>query len=94
MAENLFTRDDTFFGVCEGLGQDLHIPANLLRIAFAVGLLANPMLTIELYFGLGLLVLVSRLVFPSRVRRRTVRTPRTAMADNGNESLPALAEAA
>jgi hypothetical protein len=39
---NLFTRDDTFFGVCEGLGQDLGISPNLLRLAFAIGTFFNP----------------------------------------------------
>lgn len=95
MAGNLLTRDDTFFGVCEGLGEDLHISANLLRIAFAVGLLASVTLTIKIYLALGLVVLASRLLFPARVRRRTVRTPRTsAPAQQANDPLPDLAEAA
>lgn len=60
----LLTRDDTFFGVCEGLGEDLRIPPNLLRLGFAGLLFVNPMLTIAGYFGLGGLVFLSRLLFP------------------------------
>ena len=65
---NLFTRDDTFFGVCEGLGQDLGVPSNLLRIGFALALFFNPVVTIATYFGLGALVLATRLAFPARGR--------------------------
>ena len=68
---NIFTRDDTFFGVCEGLGQDLRINPNLIRIAFAVGVYLNPMLAVGLYFGLGLVVLATRML---------VREPRPAMS--------------
>ncbi len=69
---NLFTRDDTFFGVCEGLGQDLRINPNLIRVAFAVGVYLNPIFAVGLYFGLGLVVLATRLL---------VREPRPAMSD-------------
>jgi len=61
---NLLTRDDTFFGVCQGLGEDLRIPPTLLRIAFALGLFWNPIAMIGLYAGLGVIVLVSRLIAP------------------------------
>ena len=59
---NLFLRDDTFFGICEGLGEDLRLPPNLLRIAFALGLFWNPVVVLGIYAGLGLLVLTSRLL--------------------------------
>ena len=68
---NLFTRDDTFFGVCEGLGEDLRINPNLIRVAFAVGVYLNPVAAIAVYFGLGILVLATRLL---------VREPRRAAA--------------
>jgi phage shock protein PspC (stress-responsive transcriptional regulator) len=61
---NLFTRDDTFFGVCEGLGEDLRIPSNLFRIAFALGFFFSAQGAVIVYAVLGALVLVSRLVFP------------------------------
>jgi len=59
---NLFLRDDTFFGVCQGLGEDLRFPPNLLRMALAVGLFWNPLLVLGIYAGLGGLVLTSRLI--------------------------------
>ena len=61
---SLFARDDTFFGVCEGLGEDLHIPANLLRVAFALLLFLNPLATIAGYAAAGLLVAFSRWLHP------------------------------
>lgn len=64
-------RDDTLLGVCEALGQDFGIPANLLRIAFALGLLWNPYAIIGAYLGLGVVVAASRILFP---------TPRVATA--------------
>jgi phage shock protein PspC (stress-responsive transcriptional regulator) len=71
---NLFTRDDTFFGVCEGLGEDLRIPSNLFRAAFALGFFFSPQGAVITYAALGVLVLVSRLVSrppaPLAVRRR------------------------
>ena len=63
---SLFARHDTFFGVCEALGQDLRINANWLRIAFAAGLLLSPLWALGAYFGLGLAVMVSRRFFPRR----------------------------
>jgi len=62
--QNLFTRDDTFFGVCEGLSQDLRIPANLLRLAFTLGLFFNPLAALAAYAGTGVVVLLSRLLVP------------------------------
>lgn len=61
---NLFTRDDTFFGVCEGLGEDLGIPATLFRLAFALGFFFAPVPVVIAYLAVGALVLISRLVFP------------------------------
>jgi phage shock protein PspC (stress-responsive transcriptional regulator) len=62
---NLFTRDDTFFGVCEGLGEDLRIPSNLFRMGFALGLFFSLTGAVAVYLALGALVLVSRLLFPA-----------------------------
>jgi phage shock protein PspC (stress-responsive transcriptional regulator) len=68
---NLFTRDDTFFGVCEGLGEDLRLPSNLFRVAFALGFFFSPQGAVIVYAALGVLVLISRLVFPApRAPRR------------------------
>jgi len=61
---NLFTRHDTILGICEGLGQDLRINANLIRASLALGLFFNPLATVATYSGLGVLVLATRLLFP------------------------------
>lgn len=74
---NLFLRDDTFFGVCEGLGEDFGIPSNLFRIAFAAGLFFSPLGAIAVYLGLGLILAVSHWLVP---------LPRP-VARNDNEAL-------
>ena len=61
---NLLLRDDTFLGVCEGLGEDLGIPANLFRVAFAFSLFFSPLGALGAYLGLGLLVAFTRFVAP------------------------------
>jgi phage shock protein PspC (stress-responsive transcriptional regulator) len=62
---NLFTRPDTFFGVCEGLGEDLRIHPNLLRLALATLLFFNPPAAAAAYAAAGALVLVTRYFFPN-----------------------------
>ena len=61
---NLFTRPDTFFGVCEGLGEDLGFHPNLLRVALAGLLFWNPPAAIGVYAALGLLVALTRWLVP------------------------------
>lgn len=61
---NLFTRDDTFFGVCEGLGQDLGFHPNWLRAALGVLVMWSPVVVLSAYAGAALLVAISRLAFP------------------------------
>ena len=58
---NLFTRDDTFFGVCQGLGDDLGIPADAIRLAFVPFLFLAPVAALATYFALGLVVMVTHL---------------------------------
>ena len=57
-------RDDTFLGVCEGIGEDFGISGNWLRLAFAGLLFWNPLAALGGYAAAGALVLFSRLVFP------------------------------
>ncbi len=68
---NVFTRDDTFLGVCQALGEDFGFPPTLLRVALSIALFFNPVLVIGIYLGLGAIVLASRLL---------VRAPRRAAA--------------
>ena len=63
---NLFTRGDTLFGVCQGLGEDLGFNPNWLRVAFAVSLLMSPTVVIGIYGALAVIVFVSRVIAPDR----------------------------
>jgi len=86
---NLFTRSDTMFGVCEGLGTDLGFHPNLLRITLAVMLLWNPVVTISIYLGLGVVVMVSRLLVRAPKARGVEAAPAAAgrAPDADNETL-------
>jgi phage shock protein PspC (stress-responsive transcriptional regulator) len=95
---NLFTRDDTFFGVCEGLGEDLRIPSNLLRVGFSLAFFFSPVAVVAVYLALGALVLVSRLVFPQpRAAKPVAAAPPAAIAaeaDGAAQPLPAATQPA
>jgi phage shock protein PspC (stress-responsive transcriptional regulator) len=67
----LIARDDTFLGVCQGLGEDLGINPLWLRLAFSVSLLWNPTAVIAAYLGAGVLVLATRLIAPNPRRAAT-----------------------
>jgi phage shock protein PspC (stress-responsive transcriptional regulator) len=69
---SLFARDDTFFGVCEALGQDFGFHPNWLRVALAPLLFLNPVATIGGYLGAGLLIAVTRWFFPHQAEAAPV----------------------
>lgn len=76
----VFVRHDTFFGVCEALGQDLGFNANYLRVAFAVAILPAPMAVIGIYLALGVLVALSRWLFPvRRAEAKAAEAPAAAL---------------
>jgi phage shock protein C len=82
---SLLAREDTFFGVCQGLGEDLGIHSNILRLGFGLALFFNPAATLVAYAAAGVVVALSRLIFPS---------PRPAAAFVAQpEIVEALAEA-
>lgn len=62
---SLLARDDTFLGVCEGLGEDFGFNANYLRVGFALLLFFNPIAAIAGYLGAGVLVAFSRVLAPN-----------------------------
>lgn len=64
-SQPLHRRNDTFLGVCEAIGEDFGVPANLLRLAFAGLFFFQPIGAIALYLLLGLAVMVSRKLYPS-----------------------------
>ena len=57
-------RPDTMLGVCEAIGQDLGFNANWLRVVLGAGVIFNPYAAFVTYAVLGVLVLLSRVVFP------------------------------
>jgi len=57
-------RKDNFLGVCEALGQDLHIHANIIRVIFGTVLIFQPLLVVGTYLGLGVLVFLTRWIAP------------------------------
>lgn len=86
---NLFTRDDTFFGVCQGLGEDLGINPNWLRIAIPAPLFFYPAETVAGYAVAGLLVLLTRLIYPNpraaaKAEPRTVSAPEPVLETVAN----------
>lgn len=76
---NIFTRDDTFFGVCEAIGQDFGFNANWLRAALGFGLIWNPLAMVGIYGALAVAVLASRLLSP-RPRSTVAKTAAVAPA--------------
>ena len=82
---NLFTRSDTFFGVCQGLGDDLGIHPHLLRLPLVGVLFYNPLAALGVYACAGALVLVTRLLYPE---------PRPALTQQPDAEAPPAAQAA
>lgn len=72
---NLFRRRDTFFGICEAVGQDFGFNPLWLRLAFVAPLFFFPIETFAAYALLGAIVLASRLIHP-----RTVAAPAAVTA--------------
>lgn len=83
---SLIMRNDTILGVCQAIGDDFGFSPMFLRVPFAVLLLLNPIAVVGAYFGLGALVLVSRLAFPDR--RRAGAAPLAAAGEAPAEAEP------
>lgn len=84
---NLFTRPDTFFGVCEAIGQDLGFNPIILRVALAVALLWHPVWVIEGYFAAGAIILALRLLMPNPVADSKATIKVEGDSDAGHEAL-------
>ena len=63
--DNLFLRGDTILGACEAVGRDFGFNPNWLRVLFAAAFYWNPGIIIGAYLALGLVVALSRLLFPA-----------------------------
>jgi phage shock protein PspC (stress-responsive transcriptional regulator) len=83
-------RNHTILGVCEGIGEDFGFNPVWLRIPLAASVIWNPLLAVAAYFGLGAVVLVSRLLFPKPKVSSPAAIEQAAPANEQRE----LAEAA
>jgi len=82
---SLSLRSDTLFGVCEALGQDFGINANWFRVAFAFAVIYNLEYAVLAYACVGALVLLSRIIYPSRA---------VAEAETGHDAVETAAPVA
>jgi phage shock protein C len=95
---NTFNRPDTFFGICEAIGQDFGFNPLWIRLAFVPPVFFAPQYALVAYIALGLVVLASRLLFPAKdaaavaASAPVAAAPATAVhADNNDERLPLAA---
>ncbi|MFK3890203.1 PspC domain-containing protein [Sphingomonas sp. NPDC079357] len=72
---------DNLFGVCAALGEDFGFNPLWLRLGFALALLFSLEKVLLAYVALGVLVLVSRLLFPNRTRTTAIAAPTTIASE-------------
>jgi len=84
-------RSDTFLGVCEAIGQDLHINPNWIRILFAPVILFSPLSALAAYLGLGAVVATSRYFFPVASCQPGALRAQQQAADDNDEAEERLA---
>ena len=78
-------RSHTILGVCEAIGEDFGFNPNYLRIPLAASVLYSPMWAAVGYFALGLVVLASRLIFPTPKRTVVKEQPHAVPANEQRE---------
>ncbi|MEO7277570.1 MAG: PspC domain-containing protein [Sphingomicrobium sp.] len=86
-------RHHTILGVCEAIGEDFGFNPTYLRVPFAATVLYSPTYAVLAYFALGLVVLMSRLLFP-KARPASVELPLAEAAEAPANEQHALAKAA
>ena len=79
-------RSHTILGVCEAIGEDFGFNPVLLRVPLAAMVIWSPMIAIGSYFGLGIAVLASRLIFPE-ARSVSVQSGDAQVAANEQREL-------
>lgn len=82
-------RNDTILGVCEALGQDFGFNPLWLRLAFIAPLFWQPALTVAVYIALGVVIAVSRYVFPKTVVRMPADKAQPEIADGDDLKIAA-----
>lgn len=89
---NLFTREDTLLGVCQGLGEDLGVNPLWIRLGFIAPLFVFPTMTILAYLAIGVVLMTVRLAVPNRSAQASEVAPARIVSEPANdESPPALA---
>jgi phage shock protein PspC (stress-responsive transcriptional regulator) len=79
-------RNHTILGVCEGIGEDFGFNPVFLRIPLAASVIWNPIVAFGVYFGLGAVVMVSRLLFPApKAKSAAVHDEVSPAANEQNE---------
>jgi phage shock protein C len=78
-------RSHTILGACEAIGEDFGFNPTFLRVPLAASVIWNPMIAVAAYFGLGVAVLASRLLFPKpkSVDAETVRMEQVSANEQG-----------
>jgi phage shock protein C len=61
-AHDIPAKKDNLVGICNALGEDLGVNANILRVALGVTLLLSPEIALIAYGTCGLLVLINRII--------------------------------
>lgn len=85
---SLFARDDTFFGVCQGIGGDFGFNPLWLRLVFTVAVFVSPVAAVSAYLALGAVILIVRWFVPSA---RAVAVPKAIGAPAArNDQAPEL----
>ena len=64
-------RSYTLLGVCEAIGEDFGFNANYLRVPLGAVVVFNIWAAVGAYLALGLVVLASRLLFPTRTTNQS-----------------------
>jgi len=89
---NLFFRQDTLFGACQGLADDLGINALWLRVPLAASILYDPAVAAGIYAVLCVVVFATRMIWP--VKAAKIATAAAVPAAAEVEAAPAAAVAA
>ncbi len=84
---NLFLRNDTMLGVCQGLGEEFGFNPLWLRLALASALLWNPPVVIASYLALAVAFAVARWLYPVPQTASTV--PQLATDSTPADASPA-----
>lgn len=62
---SLFTREDTIFGACEGIGEDFGFNPQYLRAGLAAMLFWSPVAALATYAAIALAVFIARWLYPA-----------------------------